>query len=336
MADYPFYVAEVSANHNGDLDRAKLIIRAAAKSGATAVKFQTYKPETMTLPIKDFRVSSDHALWGGTGLFDLYQKAMTPWEWHTELFNQARDLGLVPFSSPFDRTAVDFLEELNCEMYKIASLETGDTDLIAYISQTGKPIVISTGASTLHEIQDAVDAAFSGATKKVSLLVCTSSYPAVPKEAHIRRISTLQSEFRVDVGISDHTLGIGVSLGAIALGAKIVEKHLTLDRSDGGADSAFSMEPNEFEMLVREGNHVFDSLGSQEWSIQESEGESRKLRRSLFIVKDVKRGDEATRDNVRALRPNLGGEIKNIDLILGKHFVSDFPTGSPALINTVE
>lgn len=336
MNTYPFYVAEVSANHNGDLKRAKKIVQAAANSGASAVKFQTYTPETMTLPIQSFKISSDHELWGGKGLFDLYQQAMTPWEWHPELFSFAREFGLVPFSSPFDHSAVDFLEQLGCEMYKVASLETGDTDLISHISQTGKPIVISTGASTLSEIQDAVNASLSGATRKVSLLVCTSAYPAKPKEAHINRISTLRNEFGLDVGLSDHTLGVGVALGAIALGATIIEKHLTLKRSDGSADSAFSMEPHEFELLVKEGNNLIDSLGTTDWNIQDSENESRRLRRSLFIAKDVKKGEIATRENIKALRPNLGGQIRNIELILGKHFVRDFQAGSPALIDSVE
>jgi len=332
----PFYVAEVSANHNGQFVRAKEIVLAAASSGASAVKFQTYKPETMTLPREDFQVSKGHALWGGVSLFDLYKTAMTPWEWHQELFDLAKKHGLIPFSSPFDRSAVDFLEEIGCDLYKIASLETGDTDLIRYVSETGKPLVISTGASTLTEIEDALNAALSGSSTDVTLLLCTSSYPADPKDSHVSRMMTLRERFGVPIGLSDHTLGIGVSLGAIALGATVIEKHLTLSRNDGGPDAAFSLEPAEFRSLVEEGNKVFDSLGSANWTMQPSEEESRKLRRSLFIVTEVRRGDVATRDNVKALRPNQGGPIKSLDQILGKKFVADYEPGTAATLDCVE
>jgi N-acetylneuraminate synthase len=335
MTKKPFYVAEVSANHLGILNRAKQLVEIAGDVGASAVKLQTYKPETMTLENMKTVVSKNHSLWGGENLFKLYETAMTPWEWHPHLFDMAKKRNLIAFSSPFDRTAVDFLESLNCPMYKIASLETGDTDLISYIAETGKPMIMSTGASTLPEIEHAVKSA-DKIHEKLTLLVCTSSYPADAKDAHLNRILTLREEFQVDVGISDHTLGIGVSVAAVALGATIVEKHLTVKRTDGGHDAAFSMEPDEFKLLVEEGNKAFTALGSSRWSIQESEAESRRLRRSLFIVKDVRKGEKATRDNIKALRPNLGGPIRDIEFILGRRFLDNFPSGTAATKDCVE
>jgi N-acetylneuraminate synthase len=260
---------------------------------------------------------------------------MTPWEWHKELFEHAKELGLEAFSSPFDYSAVDFLESLDCLTYKIASMETGDVDLIAYIASKGKKMIISTGASTLEEIENAVNAA-ENVRKKLTLLVCTSSYPSEATDAHLNRIFTLKERFKVNVGISDHTLGIGVSVAAIALGATVIEKHLTVKRTDGGHDAAFSMEPDEFKLLVEEGNKAFAALGSPEWSTQESEAESRRLRRSLFIAKPVKKGELASRENVKALRPNMGGPIKDIDQILGKKFKKNYEAGDAATLDCVE
>jgi N-acetylneuraminate synthase len=289
----------------------------------------------MTLNLSKFRVSSDHNLWGGANLYQLYEEAMTPWEWHKELFQHASELGIEAFSSPFDRGAVDFLEGLNCPIYKIASLETGDVDLISYAASTGKRMIISTGASTLEEIERAVEAA--GLVRdKLTLLVCTSSYPAEPADAHVNRITTLREKFNVDVGLSDHTLGIGVSVAAIALGATVIEKHLTIKRSDGGHDAAFSLEPEEFKLLVEEGNRAHAALGSSEWSIQGSEAESRRLRRSLHIVKSVDKGEIATRENVKALRPNTGGPISDLQQILGKRFKSHLNAGDAATIDCME
>jgi N-acetylneuraminate synthase len=289
----------------------------------------------MTLNLSKFRVSRDHNLWGGVNLYQLYEEAMTPWEWHKELFLHASELGIEAFSSPFDRGAIDFLEELNCPIYKIASLETGDVDLISYAASTGKRMIISTGASTLKEIERAVEAA-ELVRDKLTLLVCTSSYPAEPADAHVNRITTLREKFNVDVGLSDHTLGIGVSVAAIALGATVIEKHLTIKRSDGGHDAAFSLEPEEFKLLVEEGNRAHAALGSSEWSIQSSEAESRRLRRSLHIVKSVNKGEIATRENVKALRPNTGGPISDLQQILGKRFKSHFNAGDAATIDCME
>lgn len=331
----PFFVAELSGNHNGSLQRARDLVCAAAEAGADAIKLQTYTPETMALDSAKFAVSQDHPLWGGKNLYDLYEEAMTPWEWHSELFGLAKSLGMKAFSSPFDRTAVDFLEQLDCPIYKIASLETGDLDLIAYTASKLKPMIISTGASTEEEIEAAVDAA-KLVRDMLTLLVCTSSYPADAAEAHVKRVVTLEKKFGVQVGISDHTLGIGVSLAAISLGALTVERHLTLKRSDGGPDAAFSLEPSEFKLLVEEGLRTHQALGKPEWSIQNSENESRRLRRSLFIAKSVKKGERATRENVKALRPNSGGPIRDLHQILGKNFNSDYELGTPATIDCVE
>ena len=328
-------MAEISANHRGSLETAHDLLGLASKAGADAIKLQTYKPETMTLDLEEFSISSDHQLWGGITLFQLYAEAMTPWEWHKELFEHANELGMQAFSSPFDHSAVDFLEELNCPVYKIASMETGDVDLISYVASKEKPMIISTGASTLDEIEAAVEAA-EKVRDKLTLLVCTSSYPAEAKDAHVNRILTLREKFGVDVGLSDHTLGIGVSVAAIALGATVIEKHLTIKRSDGGHDAAFSLEPDEFKLLVDEGNKAHAALGNPEWSIQNSEAESRRLRRSLYITKPVKKGEAASRESVRALRPNSGGPISDLSRILGRRFKKDLKPGDAATIDCVE
>jgi pseudaminic acid synthase len=325
----PLFVAEVSANHLGNFERACAIIDAAADSGATAVKFQTYTADTMTLDMDEFAVSAGHDLWGSRKLYDLYQEAHTPWEWHAELFARSRKLGLIPFSSPFDFTAVDFLEKLEAPLYKIASLETGDLPLIRKVAKTGKPLIISTGATTLDEIEDLVEVVRGTGNQNLTLLVCTSSYPSDPVDAHLNRMQTLRDLFGVQVGVSDHTLGIGVSIAAIALGATVVERHLTLRRSDGGADSAFSLEPEEFSMLVKEGNAASQSLGNSQWSMQDSEKESRRLRRSLYVVRDVKAGDLVTAENLRAIRPGAGASPKYYEEFIGKKFSKDCKRGTP-------
>ena len=325
----PLFIAEVSANHLGSLERALRIIEAAALAGATAVKFQTYTASTMTLDIDDFNVSSDHALWGGRKLFELYEEAYTPWEWHKEMFEYARKLGVIPFSSPFDLTAVELLESLDAPMYKIASLETGDHRLINAVAETGKPLIISTGATEWTEIEDLVKIVDKAGNKDLTLLVCTSSYPSDPADAHLRRIETLKSRFGVKVGLSDHTLGIGVSIAAIALGATAIEKHLTLKRTDGGADAAFSMEPAEFAMLVREGNSAALALGNLEWKIMDSESESRRLRRSLYVVSDVLMGEVLSPINIRAIRPGAGLKPKYFNEVIGRKFNKNLKAGTP-------
>jgi len=328
-AQAPLFIAEISGNHNGSLDRARALVKAAADSGADAVKFQTYTADTMTLNLKEFSVSSDHSLWGGRTLYSLYEEAHTPWEWHEELFDLCRKLDVIPFSSPFDLTAVDFLEKLGAPMYKIASLETSDLRLIRAVAETGKPLIISTGATEWQEIQDLVATVKSSGNQDLTLLVCTSSYPSLPQDAHLRRMETLRDEFDVNIGLSDHTLGLGVSIGAIALGASVIEKHFTLSRDDGGADAAFSMEPREFSQLVEEGKNAFYALGNSNWAMQNSEKESRRLRRSLFVAEDIKAGDKVNFTNVRAIRPGHGLDAKYYDEIQGREFTSDLIIGTP-------
>lgn len=327
----PMFIAEVSANHLGDKNRAIKIIEAAARSGVNAVKFQTYTAATMTIDSEkpQFKISEGHELWGSRSLFDLYSEAQTPWEWHEDLFQKCRELNVIPFSTPFDLTAVDFLESLNAPMYKIASLETGDHALIRRVAQTGKPLIISTGATTLEEIKDLVQVVNNEGNKNLTLLVCTSSYPAAPKDSHINRMRRLREDFDVKVGLSDHTLGIGVSIAAIALGASVIEKHITIKRADGGADAAFSLEPQEFADLVSQGKNAFEALGDSDWSIQESEKESRRLRRSLYVVQDVKLGDLVTEQNIRAIRPGGGAPPKFLPAFLGKYFNQDITAGTP-------
>lgn len=323
------FIAEVSANHLGSIERARELVKAAANAGATAVKFQTYTAETMTLNLPNLSVTEGHELWGGRTLYSLYEEAHTPWEWHEELFALARNLGVIPFSSPFDLTAVEFLESLNAPMYKIASLETGDHALIRSVAETGKPLIISTGATEFEEIEELVKVVREVDNIDLTLLLCTSSYPAVPEDSHLRRMTLLQEKFKCKVGLSDHTLGIGVSVAAIALGATVIEKHITLKRTDGGADSAFSMEPEEFAELVIEGKKAKASLGRSEWKIQDSERESRRLRRSLYITQDVRAGDIVSEKNVRAIRPGDGAKPKFLLEIMGKTFKEDYPCGTP-------
>ena len=333
------FIAEVSANHLGSLERAKEIVVAAAEAGANAVKFQTYTADTMTLDIDNFKVSDDHELWGGRRLYSLYEEAHTPWAWHPELFALCRSVNVLPFSSPFDLSAVTFLESLDAPMYKIASLETGDHRLINAVAKTGKPLIISTGATHWDEIEEIVKIVEKTGNKDLTLLVCTSSYPSDPADAHLSRIDTLKKKFGVKVGLSDHTLGIGVSIAAIALGATAIERHITLRRSDGGADGAFSMEPGEFAMLVKEGRSAAYALGNPAWTIQASEKESRRLRRSLYVVRDVVIGEVVTHENVRAIRPGGGCAPKLLDGMLGKKFVNNVLAGtamSPELLGETE
>jgi len=336
VQEYPLFVAEISANHMGSLGRAHQLIDAAADAGASAVKFQTYTPDTMTLNLKVLAVSEGHELWGGRSLYELYQEAMTPWEWHAELFEHCTHRGVIPFSSPFDPTAVEFLESLNAPIYKIASLETSDHQLIRLVGETGKPTIISTGATKLEEIEDLVEVFYATGNQDLTLLVCTSSYPAEPQDANIRRMNLLREKFNVKVGLSDHTLGIGTSIAAIALGAKVIEKHITLDRRQGGVDAAFSMEPAEFAQLVTEGKSAADCLGLSEWSIKPSELESRRLRRSLYIVENVKKGDLVTAKNVRAIRPGYGISPKYFNEAIGKIFKEDCEKGTPLSWDSIE
>jgi pseudaminic acid synthase len=327
----PFLIAEISGNHNGSLERAHKIIDACAKSGAHAVKIQTYTADTITLNVDtpNFRISSDHPLWGGRTLYELYSEAFTPWEWHSSIFEHCRELGVVPFSSPFDETAVEFLESLDCPIYKIASLEIVDLPLIKLASQTGKPLIVSTGTATLKEIDDAVGAARSGGCEDLTLLVCTSSYPADPSEANLNRIPALKKLFNVKVGLSDHTLGSAVALAATAIGADAIEKHVTLLRSDGGVDSAFSMEPNELAIMADEIRIVKSALGAGDAWRTESEAESTRLRPSLYFSENVFPGDLVTEKNVKSVRPSGGLAPVEIEKIMGKRIIKSANYGDP-------
>ncbi|MCU1411433.1 MAG: N-acetylneuraminate synthase [Rhodoglobus sp.] len=327
----PMIVAEISGNHNGSLERALEIVRAVAAAGAHAVKIQTYTADTITLDVDSpaFRVSDGHELWGNRTLHDLYSEAYTPWEWHKPIFDLAKELGLLAFSTPFDETAVDFLESLEVPLYKIASLEIVDLPLIKQVAETGKPMILSVGTGSISEVADAVEAARAGGATDITLLACTSSYPALPDDANLLRMPTMKAMFDVKVGLSDHTMGIGVSVAAAALGATVIEKHVTLRRADGGVDSAFSLEPEELKQLVDECDAAVRALGSaSEWA-SSAENESLRLRPSLYISADVKAGDVASHENVRSVRPSGGLPPVEIDRVIGRTFAADAALGTP-------
>lgn len=320
MGDSPFVIAEISGNHNGSLQRAIEIVKAAALSGVDAVKIQTYTADTITMNVNttDFQVSQNHELWGGRILYNLYQEAYTPWEWHKVIFDKARELGVIPFSTPFDETAVDFLESIDCPIYKIASLEIIDLPLIEMVAATGKPLIISTGTATLDEVSDAISAARDGGAKDITALVCTSSYPAKAKDAHLSRMKTLQESFGVKVGLSDHTLGSAVAVAATALGASVIEKHVTLSRADGGVDSAFSMEPGELKQMVLDINDANEAIGDPNIWRTDAEEESVRLRPSLRFERDLPAGSVLDLTNFRSVRPAGGLSPKEFKNILGR------------------
>ena len=331
-------VAELSGNHLGSIDNAKDLIIAAAASGADFVKLQTFKPETITLNIDsdDFRVGKNHPLWPGEHLFTLYEKVYTPWEWHRELFEFAKSNNIQIFSTPFDLTAVDLLEDLDTPIYKIASLETGDIPLIKYIAQTQKPIIASTGASTLEEIDLMVETIKKYSSNELTLLVCTSAYPSEPKAAHLNRISFLKNRYGTSVGLSDHTLGFTTSIAAIALGATVIEKHLCLSREFGGPDAGFSTNPIEFMELIRLCKEAESALGEQQWIDLPVEDESRRMRRSLYIYKDVKAGEKLSDSNVKSVRPSKGILPMYWDYIEGRRFKESLKAGTPLNLNHFE
>lgn len=328
----PFVIAEMSGNHNHSLDRALAIVEAAAKAGADALKLQTYTADTMTLDIHDgdFFIEDPNSLWKGSSLYRLYQEAYTPWEWHKPIFEKCKELGILAFSTPFDETAVDFLESLNVPAYKIASFENTDIQLIRKVASTGKPIIISTGMATIAELDETVRAAREAGAKDIVLLKCTSTYPASPENTNIVTIPHMEQLFNCQVGISDHTMGVGVSVASVALGATVIEKHFTLRRADGGVDSAFSLEPEEMAALVTESERAWQSLGQVTYgAATEGEIQSLKHRRSLYISKDMKQGDIFTRENVKAIRPGMGLPTKYLDQLLGRRINRDASKGTP-------
>lgn len=327
----PFIIAEMSGNHNQSLDRALEIVEAAAKSGAHALKIQTYTPDTMTIDLdeREFHISDPKSLWAGTSLYKLYGEAYTPWEWHKPIFDRARELGIIPFSTPFDDTAVDFLENLDVPCYKIASFENTDLPLIRRVAATGKPLIISTGMATVAELDETVRAAREAGCKELILLKCTSTYPATAENTNILTIPHLRELFGCEVGLSDHTMGVGVSVASVALGATVIEKHFALNRADGGVDSSFSMEPGEMAQLVLETERAWQALGQVRYGPTESEKKSIQFRRSLYVVRSLKAGDILTRENMRAIRPGLGLPPKYIEVLLGRKVNQDVETGTP-------
>ena len=334
----PFIIAEMSGNHNQSLERALKIVDAAAKSGVDAVKIQTYTADTITIDKADneFFISDKNNLWQGQSLYSLYQKAYTPWEWQEKIFKRCREHGIIGFSTPFDLTAVDFLESIGNPIYKVASFENIDLPLIRKIAKTGKPMIISTGMAKLSEIEETVKTARANGCSDLTLLKCTSSYPASPSEINLRTIPHMKELFKCKVGLSDHTLGTGVATASIALGATVIEKHFTLSREDGGVDSAFSLEPEEMTQLVRDCKNAWQALGEISYQITESEKKSRVFRRSLYIVEDMKSGDVITEKNMRSIRPGMGLSPKYYDEILGKKVNRDIERGTALTWNMID
>ncbi|MCU9948569.1 pseudaminic acid synthase [Pseudomonas solani] len=314
----PFVIAEMSGNHNQSLERALALVDAAADAGAHALKLQTYTPDTMTLDLDegDFHIGDPDSPWTGTSLYRLYGEAYTPWEWHEPIFQRARERGLEAFSTPFDASSVDFLESLGVPAYKIASFENTDLPLIRRVAATGKPLIISTGMASLAEIQDCVEAARGAGCQQLILLKCTSTYPASPSNTNLRSIPHMRELFGCEIGLSDHTLGVGASVAAVALGARVVEKHFTLSRADGGVDSTFSLEPAELASLVAETERAWQALGQVHYGPTPAERKSLVFRRSLYVVRDMAAGEPFTPDTVRAIRPGFGLPPKHLDEVL--------------------
>jgi N-acetylneuraminate synthase len=320
----------MSGNHNQSLERALEIVEAAAKAGAHALKIQTYTPDTMTLDLdeREFHISDPKSLWAGTSLYKLYGEAYTPWEWHQPIFDRARELGVIAFSTPFDDSAVDFLETLDVPCYKIASFENTDLPLIRRVAATGKPLIISTGMATVAELDETVRAAREAGCQDLVLLKCTSTYPASAENTNILTIPHMRELFGCEVGLSDHTMGVGVSVASVALGATVIEKHFTLNRADGGVDSTFSMEPDEMAQLVLETERAWQALGHVGYGPTDAEKKSIQFRRTLYVVQDLKAGDVLTRENLRAIRPGLGLPPKYFEQVLGKAAKQDIKRGT--------
>jgi pseudaminic acid synthase len=327
----PFIIAEMSGNHNQSLERALAIVEAAARAGAHAIKLQTYTADTMTFDIAEgeFFIDDPNSLWKGHSLYELYKEAYTPWEWHEAIFARCRELGLVAFSTPFDESAVDFLETLDVPAYKIASFENTDLPLIRKVASTGKPLIISTGMATAAELDETVRAAREAGCKDLILLKCTSTYPASPENTNLYTLPHLRTLFDCQVGLSDHTMGVGVAVAAVALGATVIEKHVTLSRAEGGVDAAFSMEPAEFRMLVEETERAWQALGTVHYGPTEAEKPSLKHRRSLYISRDMKEGERLTREDVRAIRPGLGLPPKYLNYVLNRPVNRAVKKGTP-------
>ena len=327
----PFVIAEMSGNHNQSLDRALEIVDAAAAAGAHGLKIQTYTADTMTIPHDKglFYIDDPKSLWNGKTLHELYEIAHTPWEWHKPIFERARQKGMIPFSTPFDSTSVDFLEDLGVSVYKIASFENKDWPLLKKVAQTGKPVIMSTGASTVESISESVKVLRENGCNNLILLKCTSTYPASASNTNLKTIPHMRELFNCFTGLSDHTGGIGAAIASVALGARVIEKHFTLNREDGGVDSAFSIEPNELEALVIESERAWESLGEVKYDVLKEENASLRFKRSIYIVKDIKMGDKFTSENVCVIRPGDGMQPKYFEKILGRKAKADIKRGTP-------
>lgn len=333
----PFLIAEMSGNHNQSLQRALAIVDAAAEAGADALKIQTYTADTMTLNVTsdEFRIHDEESLWKGHSLYELYQQAYTPWEWHQPILERCREHGLIGFSTPFDATSVDFLESLQVSVYKIASFENTDIPLIQKVASTGKPMIISTGMASAAELDETVRAAREAGCQDLILLKCTSAYPASPLHSHLLTLPHMRDLFRCQVGLSDHTPGFGAAVASVALGARVLEKHLTLDRREGGVDAAFSLEPNEFKTLVTETTRAWQALGAIHYGTTGIEEKSLQFRRSLYISISMKSGDILDKNNVRIVRPGLGLPPKYYPVILGRRVNRDVAAGTPLHWNLI-
>ena len=330
-----YFIAELSANHNQSYDRAIELVRAAAKTGANAIKLQTYTPDTITIKSSRPEFQVDGTIWEGTDLYSLYQTAYTPWEWHEGIFNEARKLGMHAFSAPFDSTAVDFLENLNVPAYKIASSELVDIPLLRLVARTSKPMILSTGMATKEEIDEAVDTVYSNGCQQLALLKCTAAYPADPKEANLLTIPQMQIDFNCPIGLSDHTLGTAVPIAAATLGACIIEKHFTLSRDDGGLDASFSLEPEEFGQMIHDVNNAKESLGKVQYQPTVREQIGLKFRRSLYVVKAANQGDIIGEEHIRSIRPSNGMHTRYLNEVLGKRFARDVDAGTPLHIDLI-
>ena len=327
----PFVIAEMSGNHNQSLDRALEIVDAAAAAGAHGLKIQTYTADTMTSPHDKglFYIDDPKSLWNGKTLHELYKIAHTPWEWHKPIFERARQKGIIPFSTPFDSTSVDFLEDLEVSIYKIASFENKDWPLLKKVAQTGKPVIMSTGASTVESISESVKVLRENGCNNIVLLKCTSTYPASAGNSNLKTIPHMRELFNCFTGLSDHTGGIGAAVASVALGARVIEKHFTLNREDGGVDSVFSIEPDELKALVVESERAWESLGEVKYDVLKEENASLRFKRSIYIVKDIKAGEIFTSENVRVIRPGDGMQPKYFEKILGRRAKADIKRGTP-------
>lgn len=326
----PFIIAEMSGNHNQSLERALHLVDLAAEAGVDAVKLQTYTADTMTLNIHEgeFMIEAEDNLWKGESLYSLYEKAYTPWEWHEAIFQRCEERGILGFSSPFDATAVDFLEQLNVPAYKIASFENIDLPLIKKVAETGKPIIISTGLASIAELDEAVRTVRATGNEQLILLKCTSTYPASPENTNIATIPHMRELFDVEVGLSDHTMGVGVSVGAVTLGATVIEKHFTTSRAEGGVDAAFSMEPAELKMLVEETERAWQSIGEVKYGPTAAECSSLEHRRSLYIKQDIQAGERLTEEHIQSIRPGHGLPPKYFDTLIGREVKQDVTKGT--------